>query len=220
MFNRVWYNINSRNDDILIVIVQHGQFYFYILAQQQSTGRPVAPFGYIILTTGQPVFALSLYWCVLNGKATNINIRFDSTGARTHDLPHSTTDVILFDRFYKPTHIFSIYIYNVDRNTSKLYYKWINWFIKVGANHCVMPNYQQIQFFFFLFIKLKIRKTNSTHCKASTTGKNNMERIHKREVTQLGTITWVMYEMNYLTFPEPWLQQLKQNYSTVVVIQE
>ena len=42
--------------------------------KQQSAGRHVSPFGYVILIPSQPVFALTLKWCVLSEEATSTNI--------------------------------------------------------------------------------------------------------------------------------------------------
>ena len=42
--------------------------------KQQSTDRQVIPIGNIVLIPSQPVFALSLYCCVLSGGTTNTNV--------------------------------------------------------------------------------------------------------------------------------------------------
>ena len=54
---------------------QHTELEFYIASslKQQSAGRHAAPLGYIILIPSQPVFALSPYFCMLSGEATNTN---------------------------------------------------------------------------------------------------------------------------------------------------
>jgi hypothetical protein len=48
--------------------------YITSLLKQQSTGRLVAPIGYIIPTPSRPVFAIFPSRCVVGGKATKANI--------------------------------------------------------------------------------------------------------------------------------------------------
>jgi hypothetical protein len=48
-------------------------FYSASSQKQQSTGRHVAPLGHIIQIPSQPVFARSLYCCLLSREVTNTN---------------------------------------------------------------------------------------------------------------------------------------------------
>ena len=74
------------------VLYQHAELEFYIASslQQQSVGRHVAPLWHKLIRS-QPVFALTLWCCMLRGEATNTkcySLWIDPTGARTHDLLH------------------------------------------------------------------------------------------------------------------------------------
>ena len=73
--------------------------------KQQSTGRHVAPHGHIILIPSQAGFALTPYWCVPSGEATNTNFKvfgltrpgLEPTIYRTRGehANHYTTDAVL-----------------------------------------------------------------------------------------------------------------------------
>ena len=64
------------DDEVPFVLDQHAELDFFYSAsslKQQSAGRYVAPLRHIILTSSQPVFALTPQCCVLSGEATNTN---------------------------------------------------------------------------------------------------------------------------------------------------
>ena len=70
-------NFQWDDDEVHFVLDQHAELNFYSASslKQQFADRHVAPLRHIILIPSQPVLVNSL--------------RFDPTGARTHDLPHS-----------------------------------------------------------------------------------------------------------------------------------
>ena len=80
-------------DDVCLVLDQHTELYFDRASslKLQSTGRHVAPPGYIILIMSQPVFVYSLVLCAYqrSSKYQFHGHWLDQTRSLTHNLPHS-----------------------------------------------------------------------------------------------------------------------------------
>ena len=84
-------NVQWDDNGVRFVLDQHAELDFYSVSslKQQSAGRHVALLGHIILIPSQLVFALSLL-ILRSNKYQFQSFWFDPTGARTHDLPHSS----------------------------------------------------------------------------------------------------------------------------------
>ena len=79
------------NDDNRFVLEHHAKLDFYSASslKQQFESKHVAPLWHIILITIHLAFSLTLSSCVLSGIKYQFNsLWIDSTGTRTHDLPH------------------------------------------------------------------------------------------------------------------------------------
>ena len=86
--------IQWNDDDVRFVLDQHTELDCYSASslKQQSASRNVAPRGHIILIRANQSLLLLLNAVCLAEKQQRYqfyNLRFDLTGTRTHDLPHS-----------------------------------------------------------------------------------------------------------------------------------